>query len=77
MALVRTVTVGFQGANKKIERVTVNIPADWVSGERDALHEIHDNEKLRTRLAVTPGTALWAEIGEPWDPTAGIAVMRG
>jgi hypothetical protein len=71
MPFVRTITVGFQGANRKIEKVSVDVPAAWVSGDRDALFEIEHNERLRTRLAVTPGTALWAEIGEPWNPDEG------
>ena len=67
MAIVRDLTVGFRGANSKIERVSTTIPADWVSGERDALAEIYDNQKLRTRLSVAAGTAIWAEIGDPYD----------
>jgi len=75
MASIRTVTVGFQGPNRNIERVTIQIPADWVTGERDALVEIENNERLRTRLAVRHGAALWAEIGEPWEPTGGVYVL--
>ena len=67
-ALVREVTVGFQGPNKKIERVSATVPADWISGKRDALVEVYENTQLRARLAVTPGTALWAEISDPFDP---------
>ena len=68
--LVREVTVGFQGPNKKIERVSATVPADWITGTRDALVEVYNNAQLRTRLAVTPGTALWAEIGDPFEPGA-------
>jgi hypothetical protein len=67
MSLLRQVTVGFRGANNKIERVTTSIPAEWVSGDRDALAEIYDNPKLRTRLSVAPGSAVWAEISDPFD----------
>lgn len=67
MAMIREVTVGFQGQNRKIERVSATIPAEWVSGKRDALTEIYENDRLRTRLSVTPGSALWAEIGDPYD----------
>jgi hypothetical protein len=68
MALVRDVTVGFRGANNKIERVITTVPAEWVSGELDALAEIYDNSKLRTRLSVAPGSAIWAEISDPYEP---------
>ncbi len=74
MALIRDVSVGFQGSSGKIERVEAQIPADWVSGEKDALHEIYENQRVRTRIAVTPGSALWATIGEPWDPVAAAAI---
>jgi hypothetical protein len=67
MAIVRSVHVGFQGANRKIEQYSTTIPADWVSGEKDALTEVYENQKLRTRLSVAPGTAIWAEISEPYD----------
>jgi hypothetical protein len=67
MAMVRTVSVGFQGANRKIEQISSTIPADWVTGDRDALHEIYNNEKLRTRISVAPSTAIWAEISAPFD----------
>jgi hypothetical protein len=67
MKMVREVTIGFQGAGKKIERVTATVPAEWISGAHDALSEIYNNSKLRTRLSVAPGTALWAEISEPYD----------
>lgn len=67
MAMVRDVTIGFQGAGKKIETVHATIPADWVSGENDALSEIEENPKVRSRIAVVLGTALWAKIGDPYD----------
>lgn len=67
MAMVRAVRVGFKGANGKIERVETTVPADWISGDKDALTEIFDNDKVRTRLSVTPGAAIWAEISAPYD----------
>lgn len=67
MAMVRQVEVGFQGANRKIEKVSTTIPADWVTGQKDALSEVYENQKLRTRLSVQPGTAVWAEISDPFD----------
>jgi hypothetical protein len=67
MALKRDVTVGFRGANNKIERVNVVVPAEWISGDKDAMREIVENTKLRTRLSVNPETALWVEIGEEYD----------
>lgn len=67
MAMVRTVTVGFQDANRKIEQVSSTIPADWVTGDKDALFEIYNNDRLRTRLSVAATTALWAEISDAFD----------
>ena len=67
MTMVRDVTVGFQGAGKKIESVHATIPADWVTGENDALSEIEDNPKVRSRIAVALGTAVYAKIGDPYD----------
>lgn len=77
MALVRSVTIGFRAANNKIERVETTIPADWVSGDRDALSEIYDNPKVRTKISVAEGAAIWAEIGEPWDPARGGGIVFG
>jgi hypothetical protein len=70
MTLKRDVTVGFRGANNKIERVVVTVPAEWISGEKDAMREIVENQKLRTRLSVNPEAALWVEISEPYDDDA-------
>jgi hypothetical protein len=70
--LLREVIVGFQGPNKKIEQVSVSVPADWISGSRDALVEIHENQQLRTRLAVAPGAALWAQISDPYEDSPAI-----
>jgi hypothetical protein len=69
MAMVRDVTVGFRGANNKIEKVSDAVPADWIIGDRDALAEIYDNPKLRTRISVAEGAAIWAQIGDPYDDT--------
>jgi len=67
MALKRDVTVGFRGANNKIERVIVTIPAEWVRGDRDAMLELTDNAKLRTRLSVAANAPIWVEIGDQYD----------
>jgi hypothetical protein len=67
MALKRDVTVGFRGANNKIERVDVVVPAEWVSGDKDAMREIVENAKLRTRLSVNPEAALWVQISDVYD----------
>jgi hypothetical protein len=77
MSLLRAVSVGFQGPNRKIEEVTATIPAEWVTGDRDALTEIYENNKLRTRIAVTPGAALWAKISDPYNPVSSVRVVRG
>jgi hypothetical protein len=71
MALLRAIEVGFEGPNKKIERVNDVVPAEWITGKRDALTEIYENENLRTRLAVKPGAAIWAKISEPTDYSGG------
>lgn len=68
---MRVVTVGFRGANNKLEQISTTIPADWVTGERDALTEVYDNQKLRTRLSVAPNNAVWAEISDPFDDQPG------
>lgn len=65
--MVRDVTVGFRGANNKIEKVSDAVPAEWITGDRDALAEIYDNPKLRTRISVAEGAAIWAQIGDPYD----------
>jgi len=68
MALVRTVTVGFRGAGGKLEKVEDQVPADWLSGDGDAMEEVKTNKKLRTRIAVDPNAVIYAKIGDPWDP---------
>jgi hypothetical protein len=66
MAMKRRVTVGFGGPGK-IEKVTVMIPSEWITGTRDAMVEVTENEKLRTMLSINPGAALWVEISDPFD----------
>lgn len=68
MALVRTVTVGIRDAGGKVHVVTHDVPEDWASGERDAMVEVAENERLRTRFAVDPASVVYAKIGEPRDP---------
>jgi hypothetical protein len=74
VALMREVRIGFRGANNKIERVSVSVPAEWISGNRDAKVEILENEKLRTRLSVNPDAAVWIEISDPYNDTPGYVV---
>lgn len=77
MAMVRTVIVGVRGANNKLETHRTSIPADWVDGNKDALKELYDNDQLRTKISVAPGAAVFCEIGEPHDPSAGLTIRRG
>ena len=75
-ALVRTVEVGFKGANNKLEKVSDEVPAEWISGENDAMAEVVNNAKLRTRFAVNPMAVVYARISEPWDPDAHWSTAR-
>jgi hypothetical protein len=77
MSLTRLVIVGFRGPGGKIEKVTQEIPADWVTGELDALHEVYNNQRLRTKIAVAPDTVIWAQISDPRDLSQVMRVVRG
>lgn len=71
MGMRRAVTVGFRGANNKIEQVSVSVPAEWISGTRDAMSELVENSQLKTRLSVNPAAAIWVEISEPYEENPG------
>ena len=78
MTMVRDVEIGFQGAGRKLETVRTTIPAEWVSGENDAMSEVEDNPKVRTRIAIALGSALWAKISEAYDDSQpSYVTMRG
>lgn len=68
MANLRTVTVKLRGPAGKYETISEDVPADWISGENDAMEEILSNKKLRTRLSVNAEFLVSAQISEPWDP---------
>ena len=68
--MVRDVTVSFQGPGRSIEKIVANVPAEWISGDRDAMLELTSNEKLRSRIAVEAEAVLAVQISDPYDDTA-------
>jgi hypothetical protein len=61
----------------KTQTLTERIPADWVSGEKDALSEVLENKKIRTKIAVVAENVISAQISDPRDPDETISIMRG
>lgn len=77
MAYIRTVTVLVKLPGNKSETLVESIPADWVSGDKDAISEVLENPKIRTRIAVVPEYIISAQITEPWDPSNAGRIIRG
>lgn len=76
MALIRTLTVLVKLPGNKTEKLVENIPADWVTGEKDALSEVLENAQIRTRIAVVQEYIISAQISQPWDPSNAGRVFR-
>lgn len=77
MALVRSVRVLVKLPGNKTQTLSENIPAEWVTGEKDALSEVLENPKLRTKISVMPDHVISAQISDPYDPIAGVRIVRG
>ena len=77
MTMVRRVTVLVKLPGNKTQSLSENIPADWVTGEKDALSEVLENPKIRTKIAVVADHVISAQISDPWDPSQGIRIVRG
>ena len=77
MALIRTVTVLLKLPGNKTETIKEHVPAGWISGKKDAISEILENEQVRTKIAVVAEHVISVQIGEPWDPTVPVRIVRG
>jgi hypothetical protein len=77
MALVRTIRVLVKLPGNKTQTITESVPADWVSGEKDAITEVLENAKVRTKIAVSADYLISAQISDPWDPTQSVRILRG
>jgi hypothetical protein len=79
MSLIRTVKVIVKLPGNKTETLTESIPGEWVAGDKDALSEVLENPKIRTKIAVVQEHVISAQISDPWDPTnaGGFRVVRG
>jgi hypothetical protein len=78
MALIRTIRVMVKLPGNKTETITEHIPADWVAGDKDALSEVLENPRIRTKIAVVQEHVISAQISDPWEPRdGGIRIVRG
>jgi hypothetical protein len=76
MALVRMIKVLVKLPGNKTETLRDTIPADWVSGDKDAISEVLQNPKVRTKIAVVAEHIISVQIGDPYDPAEAGRVIR-
>jgi hypothetical protein len=76
MALLRTITVLVKLPGNKTETLRQNVPAEWISGDKDAMSEVIDNPKVRTKISVVREHLISVQIGDPWDSAAASRVVR-
>ena len=70
MALQRMITVLVKLPGNKTQTLEESVPAEWVSGERDAISEVLQNEQVRTKIAVLAEHVISVQISDPFDPDA-------
>lgn len=75
--MIRTIKVLVKLPGNKTQTLTETVPADWISGNRDALTELLQNEKVRTKISVQPDHVISVQISDPWNPAASARVVRG
>ena len=77
MSLVRTISVLVKLPGNKTQTIRENVPADWITGEKDAISEILENQKVRTKIAVVADHIISVQISNPWDPAGTARIVRG
>jgi hypothetical protein len=77
MALVRTITVLLKLPGNKTQKITERVPAEWITGDKDAISEVLENPKVRTRIAVAADHVISVQISNPWDPNESYNIIRG
>jgi len=66
MAMVRTITVGFQGANKSIKEIEQSVPADWIPEDYGEAKDVLQLSQVKRALSVI-GTVIYVKLSEPHD----------
>lgn len=77
MAYERTISVLLKLPGNKTQTLTESVPAEWISGEKDAISEVLENPKIRTKIAVVAEHVISAQISDPYDPNATVRLVRG
>jgi len=77
MALERTITVLLKLPGNKTQTITQSVPADWINGDKDAISEVLENPRVRTKIAVVADHVISVQISEPWDLSASRRIVRG
>jgi hypothetical protein len=68
MALTRTITVLLKLPGNKTQSIVESVPAEWISGDKDAISELLENPKIRTKIAVVVEHVISVQISDPYDP---------
>ena len=77
VAMIRTIKVLVKLPGNKTQTLTETVPAEWITGDRDALSELLQNDKVRTKISVNADHVVSVQISEPWNPMGSARVVRG
>jgi hypothetical protein len=77
MALYRTITVLLKLPGNKTQTIAERVPAEWITGDKDAMSELLDNPQVRTRISVAADHVISVQITNPYDPHLQTRIVRG
>lgn len=77
MATIRTITVLVKLPGNKTQTLKQNVPAEWIAGDRDAMSELLQNDKVRTKISVQAEQVISVQISDPYDSTGTVRIVRG